>query len=58
MTSPASNTPSVPEYHDAMCEKCSQLALQRIETVEDRGPGFKCSQCGWWNWLRDREWSM
>lgn len=48
--------PIIPQFAEAMCEKCGTLAEQRIETVEGHGPGFKC-KCGWWNWLRDREWS-
>jgi hypothetical protein len=33
------------------CEKCGGMKDKiPTETVEDRGPGWKCS-CGWWNWL-------
>jgi len=33
------------------CEKCNTPKVGPTESVEDRGPGWKCLRCGWWNWL-------
>jgi len=35
------------------CKKCRHNLWPRFENVDGRGPGFKCSVCSWWNWLRE-----
>jgi hypothetical protein len=33
------------------CGKCGKPKTEPTETVDGRGPGWKCSVCGWWTWL-------